>query len=71
MMKSSFRVHRSSFVPLSISFLNYHYAAIRARNCAADHQEIILHVDPGYGQSLDRNALVAHMARRSRPFDNS
>ena len=71
MMNSSFRLHRSSFVLLSISFLNDNYAAIRAWNCAANHQEIILRVDPCHCQSLDGHALVAHVAGRSRALDNS
>ena len=69
-MNSSFRVHRSSFVLLSISFLNYNHAAIRAWNRPADHQQIILRVDTCHCQSFDRDPLVAHVAGRPRAFDN-
>lgn len=57
-----FTFHSSLFTfSLSISFLNYNHAAIRAGNRAADHQEVVLRVDPCHRQSLDRDALVAHV----------
>ena len=61
MMSSSFRVHRSSFVLLSISLLNYNHAAVGAGNCPANHQQVILRVDARARQPFNRDALIAHV----------
>ena len=55
----------------SLAFSNYNQAPVRSRHGAANHKQIVFDIDFCDRQSFDRHAGVAHVARRTRSFDNA
>src|ERR1700682_5151328 len=51
--------------------LNTHAAAVWARDCTANHQQIVLSIHARYSQASGRNLSVTHVARGAHTLDHA
>ena len=63
MSREKIFLHSRLRSPVSgLAFPNYNQTSVRSRYRTADHEQIVLGVDAGNGQSLDGYLCITHVA---------
>src|SRR5947207_92067 len=54
-----------------LGLFNYDQTSIRSGYRTTDHQQVVIDINLCHGKALDGDPIIAHVAGRTRTFDNT